>query len=157
MLKRYSLILLATVWLAALPVIVDGIMGWVLSTTLSSAYIIFIWKFSQIRERCLIITIEAAAKIFATAAFIQHYFPNFLKHSLASESQWFWINYQPIMSYCFLMEIVVIIMGIANSGEFRRILFVCISHMAGHKRTYSHLLCSEKHLCTTTQKTFQAH
>jgi len=142
MLKRYFLILLVTVWVAFAPIELEGYAAWAASSTISIAYIFFVFTFSCIRERDVIIYIESSAMIASLIAFLQHHTPQLLKQYLASESQWFWVNYEHIMGYCFLMEIVVIIIGITNSAEFRRILFVCIPRLSGDKR------CYRDHLCT---------
>lgn len=157
MLFRYFIVLTVTLGLAIMPCPPSEILSWLFASIASLAYIYFLYRFGRIRERCLIMVIEFSAMFCALMAFCERYFPVTAKQYLASESQWFWTNYEHIMSYCFLMEIVVIITGIANSAEFRRILFVCVSRTFGDKRNSSHLLYGERVICQATQKIFPAH
>lgn len=157
MVHKYLIVLAVTIILAILPCPPSEILSWLFASTASLTYIYFLYGFSRIRERGLIIAIECLAMSSALIAFCQRYFPNHIKQYLASESQWFWVNYEHIMGYCFLMEIVVIITGIANSAEFRRILFVCITRTFGDKRNNRHFLYSERVICTATQKIFRPH
>ena len=116
MFKRYMLIFLITTWVAMLP-IADYLSGsWldVAKSFLSLLYIIFLWKLNPIRERYLLMIIESAAMVYEWVVFYEKH------HILSSESQWMATHEHAIMTYCFFLEIIIIIGGMARS-EFRRL------------------------------------
>lgn len=147
MLYRYAAVLLVTVLLSQCPLPSAKLVAWCTTSLLSITYIAAIIYLSRIKESWIVAGIEAIAMVCAVTAFFQHY--------MALKSQFFINHYEHIMGYCFLAEIVVIITGMANSDEFKRILFVCIDYVTSDKRTYSNIYRGESFLCTTTQKTFR--
>jgi len=149
MLYRYLLVLVVTISVYYFPLDYDGLQAWRACSTLSTCYILFIWHFSKIRERFILIGIESFAMISALTAFLSHYETK-LHQYMAPELQWFWVNYEHIMGYCFLLEIIAILTGIVRSGEFKRILSLCYTHLHDDKCSNSHILLSEKHLCQNT-------
>ena len=154
MFARYLLVLFVTISVYYTPIGLVGFPAWVASSTISLLYILFIWHISKIRERWFIISVETTAMICSIIAFLSYY-PTNLQKYMSPESQWFWINYESIMGYCFLIEIVAILFGIVKSGEFKRVLSLCFTFVHDDKRSYSTLLFSEKHLCPSTSKVLQ--
>ena len=134
MLFRYLIVLLVTASLPLIPPLPIGIFSWCVAATISLAYVAFIMEFSGMRRPWIVAGIEAASMVFCTTAFVQHH--------MALKSQFFFVYYEHIMGYCFLAEIVAIIIGITNSGEFKRLLFVCNSYIFGGTDFKRHNTCS---------------
>ncbi len=149
MIYKYLIALLVTASLPLIPPLPIGIFAWCAASAISLIYIKFLMDYSGIKRPWIVASIEAASMVFCLTAFLQHY--------LSLKSQFFYVNYEHIMSYCFLIEIGVIITGMANSDDFRRILFVCIDYVTSDKRTYSNIFHRERVLCTTTQKISRMH
>lgn len=79
---------------------------------LSIFYSILIYQ-TRIREVPFLIIIECISVIYTTITYVQWH--------LALQSQWFYDNFENIMSVCFLAQIIVIMIG-ASHGGIRRII-----------------------------------
>lgn len=77
---------------------------------LSILYAAIVYQ-TKIREAVYLILIEAFAVIYTTITYIQWY--------LSLESQWFYLNFEIIMSVCFLSEIAAIMLGATHGGVDR--------------------------------------
>lgn len=83
------------------------------------------WSFSYIAAIYFLRPICAIPLILIESAAIFAMLITCIAEFLAPESQWFAINYERIMSTCYVAEIVVIIIGVARDGprsvHFRRL------------------------------------
>jgi hypothetical protein len=109
---------MVTTWVAMVPInsYLHGSLLDIAKSALSLSYIIFIWKITPIREMEFLMIIESSAMIYAWAAFLERY----LHKIVALESQWLSVHEQSIMTYCFFLEIIIIMGGMAHCG-FKRL------------------------------------
>ena len=111
---RHLIALLITVlfYFAPLSKIAPDEMYFQFHSLLSIFYSILIYQ-TRIREVPFLILIECISVIYTTITYVQWY--------LALRSQWFYDNFENIMSVCFLAQIIVIMIG-ASHGGVRRII-----------------------------------
>jgi hypothetical protein len=107
MLTRYFLALILTVFLYYFAYIPENQYFYVVSSFWSAGYIVAL-SFIKTRTTWIIAMIESVALATILCASIGK--------TLAHESQWLKTHYVDIMSYCYFLELVVIIAGGAFSG-----------------------------------------
>jgi hypothetical protein len=81
---------------------------WPLHAAWSPFYIVIVYNFASLRITYLLIIIEIASILLTISAYIQWF--------LSLKSQWFYANFEHIMTLCFILEIAVIIIGATHGG-----------------------------------------
>ncbi len=110
MLKRHIVALLITIAVYFIPTgaICNDFLYFPVHVFLSAVYITLIYNFAKTRATHILIALELLSIIFTIPAYAQWF--------LSSKSQWFYNNFETTMLICFVVEIVVIILGAAHGG-----------------------------------------